>query len=301
MIAGYFGSGAAGHPNKGYQLFQPYGQGSDVQRELPRLGADPGHRPERQRRHGRVLLHHEQRQHGQRQLRVLGLDGRFHEVNFPTGGPASPPVDQLLGVNNHNVAVGFYTDARATTTATPTTSATASSAGAEERQRQPDRRRDQQQRRHRRLLRHIGGHDDAFLKDRAAGSSPWPPRRVLDQAFGVNDNREVVGTYTVGSGNNAAMHGFTWTARSTGSPLSMTRTASAPPPSTASTTTATWSGSTSTARATPTACSPRRSADQRERMMPGVGTQPTPASARPDVPAQGTRLTVPGEVGRRWR
>src|SRR5271166_6195288 len=28
VIAGYFGSGAAGHPNKGYQLLPPYSQGS---------------------------------------------------------------------------------------------------------------------------------------------------------------------------------------------------------------------------------------------------------------------------------
>ena len=29
----------------------------------------------------------------------------------------------------------------------------------------------------------------------------------------MNDRDEVVGTYTVGSGNGAAMHGFTWTPR----------------------------------------------------------------------------------------
>jgi hypothetical protein len=31
-------------------------------------------------------------------------------VNFPTGDNASPQVDQLLGVNNSDVAVGFYTN-----------------------------------------------------------------------------------------------------------------------------------------------------------------------------------------------
>ena len=39
-------------------------------------------------------------------------DGRFHTVNFPTGNDASPQVDQLLGVNDHDVAVGFYTNAQ---------------------------------------------------------------------------------------------------------------------------------------------------------------------------------------------
>ena len=62
-IAGYFGSGMPGHPNKGYVLLPPYGQGRLRQRELPRLRADPGHRPEQPRCHGRVLV---QRQQGQR-------------------------------------------------------------------------------------------------------------------------------------------------------------------------------------------------------------------------------------------
>ena len=33
----------------------------------------------------------------------------------------------------------------------------------------------------------------------------------MTQAFGVNDGDEVVGAYTVGSGNNAQTHGFAWT------------------------------------------------------------------------------------------
>ena len=37
--------------------------------------------------------------------------GHFRNADFPTGTPANPPVDQLLGVNDSDVAVGFYTDA----------------------------------------------------------------------------------------------------------------------------------------------------------------------------------------------
>jgi hypothetical protein len=33
----------------------------------------------------------------------------------------------------------------------------------------------------------------------------------MTQAFGVNDHGEVVGSYTVGSGNSTETHGFTWT------------------------------------------------------------------------------------------
>ena len=111
VIAGYFGSGAQGHPNKGYLLLPPYGQGSYVNENFP----------------------------GSVQTQVTGLNnrgvtvgfwssmntasmtnnnfgfvesgGHFRNADFPTGSPASPPVDQLLGVNDNDVAVGFYTDA----------------------------------------------------------------------------------------------------------------------------------------------------------------------------------------------
>ena len=37
-------------------------------------------------------------------------NGSFGNANFPTGDAASPPVDQLLGINDSDVAVGFWTD-----------------------------------------------------------------------------------------------------------------------------------------------------------------------------------------------
>jgi len=115
-IAGYFGSGAAGHPNKGYLVSPPYGQSSYTAENFP----------------------------GSTQTQVTGLNDRgvtvgfwspdnndnqmnanlgFYEVNghrphtvmFPTDDNATPPVDQLLGVNDRNVAVGFYTDAAGNT------------------------------------------------------------------------------------------------------------------------------------------------------------------------------------------
>jgi hypothetical protein len=42
-------------------------------------------------------------------------DGPFRNENFPTGSPAAPPVDQLLGVSGEGTAVGFYTDAAGNT------------------------------------------------------------------------------------------------------------------------------------------------------------------------------------------
>lgn len=108
VIAGYFGSGAKGHPNKGYVLEPPYAQRDVISENFP----------------------------GSVQTQVTGLNdkgvtvgfwssmntasmnnnnfgfyavgGSFHEVNYPTSDNDKPQVDQLLGVNNHDVAVGFY-------------------------------------------------------------------------------------------------------------------------------------------------------------------------------------------------
>jgi len=110
-IAGYFGSGAKGHPNKGYTLTPPYHQTNFRNQNFP----------------------------GSKQTQVTGLNNgdiqvgfystmntksgnnnnfgfysingkHFHKVNFPTHNPANPPVDQLLGVNDSGLAVGFYVD-----------------------------------------------------------------------------------------------------------------------------------------------------------------------------------------------
>jgi len=110
-IAGYFGSGtpATVHPNKGYTLNPPHGQGNYVNENFP----------------------------GSQQTQVTGInnndrtvgfwadangdnfgfvdhDGKFLNVvdpNAPKSAPGTPVVQQLLGVNDHDVAVGFYTDA----------------------------------------------------------------------------------------------------------------------------------------------------------------------------------------------
>ncbi len=110
-IAGYFGSGtpAAVHPNKGYTVKAPYAQGTYHNENFP----------------------------GSQQTQVTGInntdrtvgfwadangdnfgfvehDGKFTNVVDPAAlGKAAGgmTVEQLLGVNDHNDAVGFYTDA----------------------------------------------------------------------------------------------------------------------------------------------------------------------------------------------
>jgi|SRR6516165_1209505 hypothetical protein len=55
-IAGYFGSGAAGHPNKGYTVVPPYGQANFTSENFTTSCPDPGHRHQQHRDHGRLLV-----------------------------------------------------------------------------------------------------------------------------------------------------------------------------------------------------------------------------------------------------
>ncbi len=108
-IAGYFGSGLAGHPNKGYTLTQPYGQGNYTNENFPNSA----------------------------QTQVTGInnfgltvgfwvDGAGDNLGFvdrnnsfstaldpnapPLGGTA-PTIEQFLGVNDFGRVAGFYNDA----------------------------------------------------------------------------------------------------------------------------------------------------------------------------------------------
>jgi hypothetical protein len=215
LIAGYFGSGAAGHPNKGYLLLPPlYDQRSYSNQNFP----------------------------GSVQTQVTGLndlgvyvgfwsntnigvgsdanfgwyaeDGVFHEVNYPTSSPASPAIDQLLGVNDLDIAVGFYmTSSMATfgyeynirthkfSSVEPgLTNVTAAA------------------------INNLGdvagfytnqssGQQDGFLL-RADGqfTDLAAPGACTTSALGVNDSDEVVGVYVPCSNPNA-LDGFTWTPR----------------------------------------------------------------------------------------
>jgi len=210
-IAGYFGSGAQGHKNKGYTIVPPYKQRNYRTENFP----------------------------GSAQTQVTGLNdtgitvgfysrtnkanpaananfgfyaihgAHFRSVNFPTTNNSSPPVNQLLGVNDHGIAVGFYTDSAgnahgykyaiatghfSTVTVPGATSVTAAA------------------------INNKGGVAGFFTDShgtvRAFLIRPSGTLIILaragagmTQAFGLNDNGEVVGAYTAGT----ASHGFTWT------------------------------------------------------------------------------------------
>ena len=163
------------------------------------------------------------------------LGGQFHTANFPAGDPASPPVDQLLGVNDSGVAVGFWTDANGnnhgyqvnvnTSTFSPVTDPNAPGASLTAA-----------------AINNSGDIAGFYTSQpagtptasswRAARSSTWPcPARPATMAFGVNGNDQVVGAYTAGA---AARQRTGSAGRSAAaSRPSMTRTAWAPPRSTA--------------------------------------------------------------------
>ena len=202
VIAGYFGSGMPGHPNKGYLLDPPYAQSNYVNENFP----------------------------GSAQTQVTGIDnkgntcgfwvtaggtnhgfvewnGVFESFNDPKTPHMKGAVNQLLGINDAGVAVGFYNDAKGnahpyevnqatgvfTSIHIPgTVSATATAIN-------------------------DNGDVAGFGKDTAGNTFSWLLRggQLTDyqfpggsntQALGVNDHDEIVGTYVDASG---VMHGFT--------------------------------------------------------------------------------------------
>jgi hypothetical protein len=115
MIAGYFGSGAAGHPNKGYTVVPPYGQAnftngnfpSSVQTQvtgLNNIGTTVGFWSNTNMGVGMDS-----------NFGFTDVGGVFTNVNNPKTATTPPVFNQLLGVNDSNVAVGFYTDAAGVT------------------------------------------------------------------------------------------------------------------------------------------------------------------------------------------
>src|ERR1700685_4171505 len=110
IIAGYFGSGAAGHPNKGYALVPPFAQHSFLNENFPGSAQT---QVTGLNDHGVTVGFWSTQNTASMTDNNFGFyeqDGRFHAVHFPIGDAASPPVDQLLGVNNRGIAVGFFTN-----------------------------------------------------------------------------------------------------------------------------------------------------------------------------------------------
>jgi hypothetical protein len=217
-IAGYFGSGAQGHPNKGYELDAPFAQGDfrnenfpgSVQTQVTGLN-DNG-----------VTVGFWSKQNtasmANNNFGFYEWDGRFHNVNFPTGTPASPPVDQLLGVNNSDIAVGFFTNRSGVNrgyeynirtgqfSRVLPPGATNSNLGASLTAAAINNHGDVAG-----FYNKTSSLVDGFIKLHSGQFTTLAyPGATMTQAFGVNDSDEVVGAYTTGSGSSAVSHGFTW-------------------------------------------------------------------------------------------
>jgi len=208
-ISGYFGSGAAGHPNQGYltsssglTTFTPENYPESTQTQVTGLndrGLTVGFWSDTDNGNGMDA-----------NFGFWSLGGHFHTVIFPTGNPASPEINQLLGVNDSDVAVGFYNDSSGnshgytynilTDTYHEIKIAGATSVTATA----------------------INNHGDvagyftdskgthAFILSRLGllrVLNVHVPDVAMTQVFGINDDNEVVGDYTLSSGQ---MYGFTW-------------------------------------------------------------------------------------------
>jgi hypothetical protein len=105
IISGYFGSGAAGHPNKGYTLAPEYTQGNYTDENFPGSIQTQV-----------VAINN----HGDTagfwvdgngtNFGFIQWNGVFTSYKNPNTGAGT--VNQLLGLNDNGIAVGFYTDAQ---------------------------------------------------------------------------------------------------------------------------------------------------------------------------------------------
>jgi len=211
LIAGYFGIGSTTHPIKGYVLNPPYGQANYVNENFP----------------------------GSTQTQVTGLNDRGWTVGFwvdaagdnfgfvehngvftdvvdPNGQDKAAngmTTEQLLGINNRDEAVGFWTDAsgnshgflynvgggRFTGISIPRVASVTTTGINNEGDVSGF---------------YVGaqGQDVPFIRSSRGRifTLAGPQGATSTQALGINDREEVVGSYTDATG---ATHGFTWARR----------------------------------------------------------------------------------------
>jgi hypothetical protein len=212
QIAGYFGSGAKGHPNKGYVLNLATTGSSFMNENFPigkqtqviginDVGVTVG-----------FWSTQNKRSMSNNNFGFYTLNGQFHNVVFPTRNMSKPPVTQLLGVNDRDIAVGFFNGAQGDSHAFEFSirghwfrrlhipgamSSTAS--GINNRGEIVG------------FFTTRKGAVKSFLITRHGTVVEFSiPRASSTMAFGVNDFGAIVGTFMRGSGNNAKSFGFVW-------------------------------------------------------------------------------------------
>ena len=103
-IAGYFGSGMPGHPNKGYVLLPPYGQNNYVNENFPGSAQTQVTAINNRQDTAGFWVNAKNQNFG-----FIRWHGVYTSYRDPHTGKGT--VNQLLGLNNAGIAVGFYTDA----------------------------------------------------------------------------------------------------------------------------------------------------------------------------------------------
>ncbi|MEO6990932.1 MAG: hypothetical protein ABI346_07550, partial [Candidatus Baltobacteraceae bacterium] len=107
IIVGYFGSGATGHPNKGYRLVSPYGQTNYRNENFP--GSAQTQVVAINNRHDTAGFWVDGNGNNFGFIRWNGVSTSYRNPHTGTG-----TVNQLLGLNDRGIAVGFYTDGQGT-------------------------------------------------------------------------------------------------------------------------------------------------------------------------------------------
>jgi hypothetical protein len=202
VIAGYFGSSAPGHPNKGYVLNPPYSQADYVNENFPGSAQTQVTALNNKGDTAGFWVNGQNTNRG-----FIEWNGVFTSYSDPHTPQGAGSVNQLLGINNSGVAVGFYDSANGnahaysvnqatgvfTTIHVPGTSKVATA------------------------INKKG--DIVGISTTSGVTSSWLlvggrlttfqfPGGSDTQAFGVNNSDEIVGSYLDGSD---VMHGFTLT------------------------------------------------------------------------------------------
>jgi hypothetical protein len=214
QIAGYFGSGGQGHPNKGY-LLVPQGGGYSQSGFQDTNFPNSAQTQVTGLNNGGTLVGFWADQNDANFGWYKKPNGKFVNVNFPTQDNSSPAVNQLLGVNNSNTAVGFYNDGAGNSHGywydigsgnfhpirVPSDVTSDTAAGVND---------------HRDIAGFAttsDGTEEGFLIANGSFNPIMYPGASSTQALGVNNSDEVVGVYTMGTGDNAQMFGFSLTNR----------------------------------------------------------------------------------------
>jgi hypothetical protein len=104
-ISGYFGSGAKGHPNKGYTVVPPYTQADFTDENYPGSVQTQVTCIDNRENTGGFWIDAKNINRG-----FIEWNGVFTSYVDPKTGKGT--VNQILGLNNAGIAVGFYTGAK---------------------------------------------------------------------------------------------------------------------------------------------------------------------------------------------